>query len=184
MAWTNADGLQVRFGSDWSSGALRRNRPGTLSTMGATKQIEIDVVLKVLAAGVPSFSADLNNDGTLDGFYNGDVKIPANSKITSVQYVSGETAVGGTAITVGLYQKTGTVISANGLITATEGAVANLALGKIVTGAGTLATGTSGSDSVGVNDAYLGITPTGTFTAGRGRLIVHYIDPTPLPNIT
>jgi len=184
MAWTNADGLQVRFGSDWSSNGLRRNRPGTLSTMGAEKQIEVDVVFKTLASGVTGYSADLNNDGTNDGFYNGDVKIPANSKITAVQYVAGETAVGGTAFTVGLYQLNGTAINATGLITATEGVVANMTVGKIITGAGTLASTTSGSTSVGATDAYIGITPTGTFTAGRGRLIIRYIDPTPLPNIT
>lgn len=184
MAWTNPDGLQVRFGSDWSSAALRRNRPGTLSTMGAVKQIEVDVTFKALTAGAVGFSADLNNDGTLDGFYNGDVKIPANSHITSVQYVSGETAVGGTAFTVGLYKKDGTVINATGLITATEGVVANMTLGKIIVGAGALALQTAGAVGIGVDDGYIGITPTGTFTAGRGRLIIHYIDPTPLPNIT
>lgn len=184
MAWTNADGLQVRFGSDWASAALRRNRPGTLSTRGAKKEIEIDVVFKTLTAGAVSFSADLNNDGTLDGFYNGDVKIPANSKIIAVRYISGETAVGGTAFTVGLYQKNGTAIAATGLITATEGVVANMTLGKIIVGAGTLAAQTAGAAGIGADDGYIGITPTGTYTAGRGRLVIEYIDPTPLPNIS
>jgi hypothetical protein len=181
MAWTNPDGLQVRFGQDWASAALRRNRPGTLKSFGAEKEIEVDVQWNALTAGAVGFSADLNNDGTLDGFYNGDVKIPANSKITEVRYVAGETAVGGTAFTVGLYQKNGTAIAATGLITATEGVVANMTLGKVIVGAGSLTALTAGAAGIGANDGYIGITPTGTYTAGKGRLIIRYIDPTPVP---
>lgn len=176
MAWTNADGLQVRFGSDWASASLRRNRPASLSTMGAEKEIEIDVVFSSLTAGAVNYTCDLNNDGTLDGFYEGDAHLPANAKVLSARFVSTETAVGGTAFIVGLFTKTGTAIDADGLITATEAVVANMTLGKGIVGAGVLAVNTAGAPGIGAADGYIGITPTGTFTAGRGRLIIRYID--------
>lgn len=181
MAWTNADGLQVRFASDWKSAALRKNRPGSLNAFGALKEIEVDVDLKLLPEGVVNFTADLNNDGTRDGFYNGDVSLPANSSVVSAYYVSGETAVGGTAISVGLYQVNGTAISATGIMTATAGATANLAVGKRVNGDGALVATAAGTNGIGATRGFIGITATGTFTAGKGRLIIQYIDPQPNP---
>jgi len=180
MAWTNADGLQVRFGQDWVDPALRKNRPGSLRVAGARKQIEVDLDLKLLPVGV-NFSADLNNDGTKDGFYNGDVSLPANSSITDVFIVSGETAVGGTSIAVGLFQANGTAISATALVTATAGVTANLAVGKRINGDGTLTAATAGTNGVGANRAFIGITTVGTFTAGKARLVIEYIDPQPVP---
>lgn len=179
--WTNADGVQVRFGQDWADPALRKNRPGTLRVAGARKQIETDVVLKLLPAGVVNFSADLNNDGTKDGFYNGDVHLPAHASITGVYLVSGETAVGGTSIAVGLYKADGTPIAATGLITATAGVTANMAIGERINGDGTLTPATAGTSGVGPDPAFIGITATGTFTAGKARLVVEYIDPVPTP---
>lgn len=181
MAWTNADGLQVRFGSDWASASLRKNRAGTLNSYGTIKEIEMDFDLKLIPAGTTSFSADLNNDGTLDGFYNGDVRIPAFSSIREAFMVFGEAATGGTSVTVGLYQKTGTAINATGLVTATEGVIANMAKGDKINGAGAFTSGTAGTDGIGANDGYIGITPTGTFTAGRGKLVIRYTTTVPLP---
>ena len=182
MAWTNADGLQVRFASDWKSNALRSNRPGTLSTMGAIKQIEIDVDLKRLPAGATNFSVDLNNDGTKDGFYNGDVSLPANSSITDVYLVMGETAAGGTSIEVGLFQANGTAIDADGLLTATAGVTANMAAGDRVNGDGAFTSATAGTNGIGSTRGFVGITTVGTFTAGKGRLVIAYIDPQPVPS--
>lgn len=178
--WTNADGLQVRFGSDWADGAVRKNRAGTLSTMGAIKQIEVDLDLKLLPVGV-SFSADLNNDGTRDGFYNGDVSIPANASIVNAYIVMGETAVGGTSIAVGLFQANGTAINATGIFTATGAVTANLTAGKRVNGDGAFTAATAGTAGIGANKGFIGITTVGTFTAGKGRLVIAYIDPQPVP---
>lgn len=178
--WTNADGLQVRFGQDWVDPALRKNRAGSLRVAGARKQIEVDVDLKYLPTGV-NFSADLNNDGTKDGFYNGDVSIPANSSITDVFLVMGEGAVGGTSIAVGLFQANGTAISATGLITATAGVTANMALGDRINGDGAFTAATAGTNGIGANRGFIGITTVGTFTAGKGRLVIEYIDPQPVP---
>lgn len=182
MAWTNADGLQVRFASDWKSAALRKNRPGSLNSFGAVKEIEIDVDLKLLPAGAVNFTADLNNDGTRDGFYNGDVSLPANSSLISAYFVSGETAVGGTSLKVGLFQVNGTAIDDDGILTATEGVTANMTAGKRINGAGALVSDTAGTVGVGANRAYIGMTATGTYTAGKGRLVIQYIDPQPTPS--
>ena len=182
MAWTNADGLQVRFASDWKSNALRSNRPGTLSTMGAEKQIEVDVDLKRLPAGATNFSVDLNNDGTNDGFYNGDVSIPANSSITQAYLVMGEAAAGGTSIKVGLFQANGTAIDDDGILTATAGVTANMALGDRINADGAFAAGTAGTNGIGSARGFIGITTAGTFTAGKGRLVIRYIDPQPVPS--
>lgn len=179
--WTNADGLQVRFGEDWADPALRKNRAGTLRVAGARKQVEVDLVLKLLPAGAVNFSADLNNDGTKDGFYNGDVHLPAYASITDVYLVSGETAAGGTNIKVGLFQANGTAIDDDGLITATAGVTANMAIGERINGDGALTSATAGTASVGANPAFIGVTATGTFTAGKARLVVEYIDPVPTP---
>lgn len=179
--WTNADGLQVRFGSDWADPALRKNRAGTLRTAGAIKQIEYDLDFQHLPVGV-NFSADLNNDGTKDGFYNGDVSIPANASIVSAYIVMGATAVGGTSIAVGLYQANGTAISANGIVTATAGVTANLTAGKRINGDGAFTATAAGTAGIGATAGYIGITTVGTFTAGKGRLVILYIDPKPVPS--
>lgn len=179
--WTNADGLQVRFASDWADNSLRKNRPGTLRVAGARKQIEIDVDLKMLPAGGTNFSADLNNDGTKDGFYNGDDHLPAHASITDVFLVSGETAAGGTSIKVGLFQANGTAIDDDGLITATAGVTANMAIGERINGDGAFAAATAGTAGIGANPGFIGITTVGTFTAGKARLVIEYIDPVPTP---
>lgn len=181
MAWTNADGLQVRFGSDWASAALRKNRIGSLNSYGATKELQMDFDLSAIAAGTTSFSADLNNDGTLDGFYAGDVHIPANASITEAYLVFGEAAAGGTSITVGLYQEDGTAIDADGLVTATEGVIANMTKGDRIVGAGALIADASGDAGIGANAGFVGISTVGTFTAGRGKLVIRYVNTVPLP---
>ena len=175
MAWTNADGLQVRFASDWRSNALRKNRPGTLSTMGAIKTIELDYDLAAFPAGV-NYSADLNNDGTLDGFYTGDVHLPAYASIVDVYVVATETAVGGTSLAVGTFTKAGAAIDADGMVTAATAITANLAAGKRVLGVGADTAATAGTSSIGAADGYIGLTTVGTFTAGKGRIVINYIE--------
>lgn len=179
--WVNADGLEVRFGNDWTDPALRKNRSGSLRVAGAHKQIEIDLDLKLLPVGV-NFSTDRNNDGTKDGFSATDVRLPANASIVSAYLVMGETAVGGTSIAVGTYQLNGTAIAATGLITATAGVTANMVVGKRINGDGALTAATAGTNGVGANPAYIGVTTVGTFTAGKGRLVIEYIDPQPNPS--
>lgn len=181
MAWTNPDGLQVRFASDWKQNALRTNRPGTVNSYGAVKEIVIDYDLKKLPATGTNFSADLNNDGTNDGFYEGDVHLPAHASIVGGYVVSGEAAAGGTSIEIGLYTKAGATLDANGLLTTTGGATAVLAKGDRVLLDGAYVSATAGTNSIGAADGYIGITTDGTFTAGRGRIVIQYIEAVALP---
>ena len=174
--WTNADGLQVKFANYWNDKTNFVNRPRAIEMDGMVKQLVIDYDL-VVPAGV-QYTADLNNDGTIDGFDLSDTYLPAfASVLRTVVYVT-EAAAGGTSITLGTFQRSGTAISANSLITATEGVLANLdTVGARTYGAGALNASAVETASVGANDAYVGLTVTGTFTAGKGKIIIEYIDP-------
>jgi hypothetical protein len=178
-AWQNADGLQVPFGSYWSDPSNFVNKAKAVNTLGQIKQLVVDVDLTRIANGTVGYSADLNNDGTADGFHDGDVRLPANASVLRATLVMRTAAAGGTSFTVGTYNKAGTAIVATGLITATEGVLANVnAIGKRIYGAGALVATTAGTGGVGTANAYIGIAVTGTFTAGTGTLVIEYIDPT------
>lgn len=174
--WTNADGLQVKFANYWNDRSNFVNRPRAIEMDGMVKQLVIDYDL-VFPAGV-QYTADLNNDGTADGFDLMDTYLPAYASVLrTVVYVS-EAAAGGTSISLGTFQRNGTAISATSLITATEGVLANLdTVGARTYGAGALNASAAETASVGANDAYVGLTLTGTFTAGKGKIIIEYIDP-------
>ena len=181
MAWTNADGLQVRFASDWKTNALRTNRPGTVNSFGAVKEIVIDFDLQKLPASGTNFTADLDNDGTNDGFYAGDVKIPAGASVVGGYLVVGEAAAGGTSIALGLYEADGTALDADGLLTAAAGVTANMALGDRVNLNGAYVATTAGTNGIGTVDGYIAFTTDGTFTAGRGKVVIEYIEAAALP---
>lgn len=173
--YTNADGLQVKFPNYYTDPYNAVNKARTIVTQGATEIIELHVDLSKLATGVTSFTTDLNNDGTRDGFSDEDPRIPANSAVESVEWITQVAAVGGTSWTVGTYKIDGTTISANSLMTATESVTANAAtIGFKIYGAGALTATTAGTAGVGTKNAYVGITPSGTFTAGQGLLIIKY----------
>lgn len=176
MAWQNPDGLYVKFGGDYRTKFANRLRE--VVDHGATKQVVIDFDLTKIPTGTTSFSSDLTNDGTVDGFTNADCHLPANCSVTSAYVVMTEAATGGTSITIGTYQLDGTTISATSLMTATEGVIANMnAIGKRTYGAGALVSVSAGTAGVGVHDAYVGITTSGTYTAGKGRLVIVIVDP-------
>ena len=178
-AWENADGLTVKFGSYYKDPTNFANRSKGLSILGANKQIEMDIDLSLIPTGTVSYTTDLLNAGALTGFNSGDVRLPANASVKEVVLVMSVAAAGGTSFVVGTFQQAGTVVSANSLITATEGVLANVnAIGKRIYGAGALVSTAAGTAGVGVSNAYIGVTTTGTFTAGKGRLILIYVDPT------
>lgn len=177
-AWTNADGLQVKFANYWNDRSNFVNRPAAISTLGPVKTLKIDYDLVRIAAGTVGYTADLNNDGTADGFDLMDTYLPANSSVLRATLVATEAAVGGTSFTVGTYARTGAAIVATGLITATEGVIANInAIGKRVYGAGALVAATAGTGGVGTADAFVAIATVGTFTAGKGVILIEYVDP-------
>lgn len=176
MAWQNADGLYVKYGNDFR--VKEANRSRGVVTDGTIKEMVMDFDLSRIASGTVSYPRDLNNDGTNDGFHLGDPHLPANASVIRATIVMTEAAAGGTSITVGTYGLDGTAQTATGLVTATEGVLANLnAVGKRTYGAGAFCAATAGTAGVGAADAFIGIAATGTFTAGKGRLIVEFIDP-------
>lgn len=177
-AWQNPDGLQVKFGDYYKDASNFVNRPRALATAGLIKHIVLDYDLARLGPNGVSYTSDLNNDGTRDGFNTGDTYLPAFSSVLRVTLLVTEAAAGGTSIKLGTFGLTGTAISDNSLMTATEGVLANLdTKGARTYGAGALVAATAETGSVGSADAYIALTAAGTFTAGKGRILIEYIDP-------
>jgi len=175
--WTNADGLQVPFPNYYKDEGNFVNRFTPVKTFGVIKQAEAFLDLARAPAGT-QYPADLNNDGTNDGFSTADFYLPAYSSVLRVTLVVQEAAAGGTSITIGTYGLTGTAISATSLVTATEGVLANLdTLGARVYGAGALVSTAVETASVGAADAYVTFVTAGTFTAGKIKVVIEYIDP-------
>lgn len=177
MAWQNADGIYVEFPQDITRNVKRVNVPKMVRTAGAYDELVVDLDFVKLSAWGNNFTADLNNDGTYDGFMATDAYLPNNSHIISVRLIATEAATGGTSFTVGLRKIDGTTLSLDtGLVTATEGVIANInAIGKVINGAGSLTSATSGTAGVGTADAFVYVVPTGTYTAGKGRLVITYL---------
>lgn len=176
--YTNADGLQVSTGDFQKDAKNFINRPRAVVTAGAVKQIVIDVDLTKIADTAVTYTSDLNNDGTLDGFNTGDCYLPAYSSVLRAIYVAKTAAAGGTSIKLGTFGLTGSAIDDDFLITATEGVKANLdTIGARTFGAGVGVAATAETASVGSADAYLALTGSGTWTAGTGRIIIEYITP-------
>ncbi len=176
--WQNADGLGVKFADYVKDSKNYTNKFRHVDVSGVIQQAEMEFDLSKITGGTVAYPADLNNDGTNDGFTEGDFNFPAYSSILDAVIVMDEAAAGGTSITVGTYTKTGSAIAATGLVTATEGVLANLdTLGARTYGAGALVATAVETASVGAAAAFPAIGATGTFTAGKGRLIVRYIPP-------
>ena len=177
VAWTNADGLQVPMGNFWNDRNNFLNQPRTVQTYGPEKCIQIDYDLTLIANGEVTYTCDLNNDATLDGFSTGDVFLPAYSSVTRCIILPTVAAAGGTSIKLGTFALTGSAIDDDFIITATEGVKANIdTIGARVYGDGALLATTAETASVGAADAYLAFTGSGTFTAGKGKIYIFYID--------
>lgn len=177
--WQNADGLGVKFGNYVKDAGNYVNRFRAVDTAGVVKVAVCDVDFTKIPTGTVTYTADLNNDGTNDGFTEGDFNFPAYSSILRVTYIARTLAAGGTSFIVGTYGKTGSAQDDNGLMTATEGVLANIdtAIGARVYGAGAMVSTSVDTVSVGATAAYPAIAGTGTFTAGTGLLVVEYITP-------
>lgn len=176
--WQNADGLSTRMPDFWKNPALQVNIPRGLSTMGAVKQVELDIDLTKIATGTVTYSSDLDNDGTLDGFNDGDWYLPAYASVINCYMIVQVAAAGGTSIKIGTFGKTGSAIDDDFIVTATEGVTANFTpIGARTFGNGVGVATTAGTASVGSADAYVAVTGSGTFTAGKLRVIITYLDP-------
>lgn len=173
----NADGLTVQMAGDYQKfNTPYVNRLRSLPGEGANKWYVMDIDLAQITAGTTYFPHDLNNDGTRDGFSAGEAYLPNGSAIVRVYGVATQAAAGGTSFTVGTYQLNGTAISANSLVTATEGVLANVnAVGKKFFGAGSLTSTTAGTQGP-TADSYVAVSVVGTFTAGKIRLYIEVMN--------
>lgn len=149
--WVNNDGLLVRFGPN---AGVRGAKAGV--TRGAGKHRELVLTVDLAGPARTVFSADLNNDGTVDGFTGLDTPIPAGALILSQRLRTLVTPAGGTNFSVGTFQKNGTADNAAGLRT------------------------TAGADGAQVNtqlsaDRYVTVTTTGTYTAGKVQIVINYL---------
>ena len=101
----------------------------------------------------------VHTEGDATGAY-----LPAGSVVTGVTVMpADETFAGGTSYAVKMVEDDGTAIS---------DLVAAITLAQMNSGVvATVADATVGSD-----DAYIEVEATGTFTAGAGKVIVHYIE--------
>ena len=161
---TNQDGVTRNYGRKVVEGWVAR-RP---ESAGAVQELIIDFDYQNL----PDFDEDSTGGSTADSFSSLLAFVPAGAFIQEA-FVLAKTAWTGTTptLTIGLYQKDGTVIDADGI----DAAIASdsaLAADKVVSCDGALV---GGVDGVGSNDAYVRATTGGTTTAGSARLVVRYI---------
>lgn len=132
--------------------------PAVIKTEGYVKQLVVDFD----HASLPVDSAD----GSMV------IEIPADSFIVSSKLHVKEAAAGGTSYTIGLTQSDGTAIDADGLHTAAQLVTAGLTEDAWLVGGGALVGAT-----IGAAGGQIDVVATGTFTAGKYRLIVEYILP-------
>lgn len=178
----NSDGLLQRYGAAHRQN-FTYNRPRQVLTDGVIQEIvlpfDLGLVDSTFTNGV-TYTEDLDNDGVRDGFTPGDAYIPAGAYVVDAYIYMTETAAGGTAIDVGSYEEDGTAIDADGFFDATDLTVASNKLDDGVFYGGDAGVSETGPD-VGVQlsatkDAFVAIDCTGTFTAGKGVVIIRYID--------
>lgn len=99
------------------------------------------------------------------------VSIPAYAKITSAHLEVLTAFAGGTSYNIGLYTAAGVAIDADGI----DAAVATAAIdarGDVVVCDGALVNGVL---SIGGTAGKLTVAATGTYTAGKARLVVEYV---------
>lgn len=149
--WTNKDGLSVGFGPR----DTRNIEAGSVEVKGQVRQLEQDIFWNVANTGASARKA----------------VIPAGAIIKSATLITDEAFVGGTAVSVGTIKTDGTGAAATAVVTATEGAIANLTAGNVVVGAGALI------GAATANPVQITYTLTGTFTAGKATLLIEYIHP-------
>lgn len=164
--WTNDDGLVVRYGQDQAR--------ETQSLMAKTVANPYNyMVVDINYDDLPTFTTDANNDGTNEAFSDQDAYIPAGSYITRATLIVETAFAGGTTYDIGLYNQAGSVIDANGIDAAVAVAVMDASMavdcdGQLVA-----------TQDLITADAYLVVAATGTYTAGKAKLVIEYIQVAP-----
>lgn len=161
-AWTNSDGLKVKFGLDEAKKAKEGMIP---SANGTDKTIEADIV----GVDLTSSSAVLNGGGVPSVILPAGALIRRATLIPSVAFTSG----GSATLNIGLNKVSDdTALDADG-IDATIALTAIDAVGEQVACDGALVGGVALTA-----DAYLVADyDTAAFTAGRAKLIIELVIP-------
>lgn len=149
--WINADGLEVGFGRR----DTKNLEAGSIEVKGQVRQVELEVYFDGDNAAASVKSA----------------VIPVGAVIVGATLQVSTAFAGGTSVQVGSISTDGDTIDTDAFITASAGAVANLTAGAVLEGAGA-AVGTTVTHPTNIT-----YTLTGDFTAGRGTLLVEYIQP-------
>jgi hypothetical protein len=167
--WTNSDGLPVRFGREASG--YDRAKTRRVVTAGEEQELTVEFSYDNLIG----YDADADNDGTLDSFERSAIAIPMGPVgtflVSANLYVTEDWATADAAtLTIGTYEKDGTLIDADAIDNAI--AAAALDLGDVVacdgSSIGTLLDKTKGPH-------YLRATVANTWTTGKAKLVVRYI---------
>lgn len=165
--WTNSDGLTIFFAAEQGERTVKS--AAHVVTFGAKHQMVVDFTYDNL----PREVADLDNDGTNDGWSNASPYIPAKSFITNAYLIVTEdwATADSAALTIGLETQEGGTLDADGIDASI--AAAALDLGDVVVCDGDLVGGTVWTHAT--EDGYLKVTNTNTFTTGAARLVIEYI---------
>jgi hypothetical protein len=161
-AWTNSDGLKVKFGLDESKKAKEGMIP---SANGTDKTIEADIV----GVDLTATSATLNGGGVHSVVIPAGALIRRATLITEVAFTSG----GSATLNLGLKKISDDTELDHDGIDATIALTAIDAVGETVTCDGALVAGVALTA-----DAYLVADyDTAAYTAGRAKLIIEIVMP-------
>lgn len=164
--WTNADGLQVRFGITEARDAV----VGKATNYGDDQQLIVDLDYKKM----PVFSASENIGVIYGGISNN--CIPSGALITAVEMITITAFTGsGATLSVGLVKADGTEIDNDGLLDAV--ALTSMdEIGESFTTGGALVGKANGAKLS--DNGYIWVTvQTATYTAGQARLKITYFIP-------
>lgn len=138
--------------------------PDTVSTYGVVKQLEVYFDYLQANAGLPTTDADTDA---------ATITIPAGSLIKAayLEVSTAFTSGGSATLELGFQQTDGTVVDADGIDT--------IAVAALTAGSWTVCDGALVGASVGANDVQVSVDDAvAVFTAGQGRLVIEYIEPT------
>lgn len=179
VEYTTAGGVRKTFGPQ----ADPVTRPEPCGAKESTRGNRTELEYRFTYDNLPAWSAGK----ALDACYP---VIPAYAVIESAVLLVEVPFAGGTDLEVGTFlASTGVAVAADGIIPKAVGVVANLdAAGEGVYGTGiqclaslyntgaVAATGIiAATNTVGADPVVVGVVTTGTFTAGRARLLVTYV---------
>lgn len=164
MAWHNADGLYIQYGTEKTT----PNAAGEYFTLGSLKEVEAYIDLTTLT--------------TSDSIISDTTFIPKGVRIEEVQVVTldGATTSDSAALNVGLIQTNrSSVIDDDGLVEAL--AASAMSDDGETTSLRAPVSGTSVGDLIGTTTANVALliasTSTGTFTAGEVLVRIRYMQP-------